>query len=210
LTLGSDTVLVNLAWLLGLLAKHPEIQEEAYEDLIRIHGRESWGNSMKEDVPYIVALIKETLRYFTVGRLTSPRKAVQDITVDDSTIIPMGSIVFLNAWAVDRGNPRSKHISFLDSEPFKEPSKFKPRRYLDTALASTSIARVAFVAGSRDCIGNHLANRELYVVSCRLLWSFKFFPAEDYDIDPLMGVAEPNALVVYPRGYKVIPLGELN
>jgi cytochrome P450 len=210
LTLGSDTVPANLTWLLGLLAEHPEIQEAAYEDLIRVHGRESWGNPMKGDIPYIVALVKETLRYFTVGRLASPRKAVQDIVVDDFTIIPTGTMVFLNAWAVDHGKLRSNHISFPDPEHFKEPSMFEPRRYLDTALASSSISHVAYGAGSRNCIGNHLANRELYVVLCRLLWSFTFCPAEEYNIDPLTGVAESNVLVVYPRGYRVILLGEID
>ncbi len=55
--------------------------------------------------PYVVALVKESLRYFTVLRLALPRASVKDVPYGACTI-PKGSILFLNAWACNMGKCR--------------------------------------------------------------------------------------------------------
>lgn len=101
---GLDTITTLLQWSIALLAQRPDIQEKAYAAI-----RENY----EEDEPladagddqkcaYVVALVRECLRYFTVLRLNLPRATIRDF-VHEGVTIPKGSVVFLNAWACNMG-----------------------------------------------------------------------------------------------------------
>lgn len=101
---GLDTVTTLVAWLIALLAKRPDIQEKALSE-IRTHYRHDQPLCDAEDdqkCQYIVALVREALRYFTVLRLALPRTSIKDI-VYNGIVIPKGTVVFLNAWACNMG-----------------------------------------------------------------------------------------------------------
>jgi 3-hydroxyphenylacetate 6-hydroxylase len=93
----------TLAWTIGLLAWRLDIQETAYHAIQEAYGDKIWGSPHEENkVPYITALAKEVLRYFTVLRLSLPRTAYRGISYKNM-VIPKGTTVFLNAWACNRG-----------------------------------------------------------------------------------------------------------
>lgn len=98
---GLDTLANSMAWTLGLLARRPDVQEVAYEAIINASGANGWGEA-HGDVPYMAALVKESLRYFSVLRLSQPRRAWRDITYK-GILIPKGTTVYLNAWGCNRG-----------------------------------------------------------------------------------------------------------
>lgn len=90
--------------MVGLLARRPDIQESAYRTICDIYGAQTWGHTNDENkVPYITALLKECLRYFTVLHLNLPRTAQRDISCKN-IVIPKGTAVFFNAWARNRGD----------------------------------------------------------------------------------------------------------
>jgi 3-hydroxyphenylacetate 6-hydroxylase len=99
---GIDTLANTLIWTVGILARRPDVQEVAYDAICHKHGEDCWGDVEEEKVPYLSALVKEALRYFSVLRLSLPRSALRDIEYQGMSI-PKGTTVFLNAWGCNRG-----------------------------------------------------------------------------------------------------------
>ena len=110
---GLDTVTTQVAWFVALLSKHPEIQDKAVEEIRKHYGEDQPMCDENDDqkCTYIVALVKEALRYYTVLRLALPRASVKDLPYQN-TVIPRGTMVFLNAWACNMGKLSSLPLLF--------------------------------------------------------------------------------------------------
>jgi 3-hydroxyphenylacetate 6-hydroxylase len=100
---GIDTLANTLIWTIGTLARRPDIQDTAYKAIREVHQADDWGDVEEEKVPYLSALVKESLRFFSVLRLSLPRNALRDIKYK-GVFIPHGTTVFLNAWGCNRGD----------------------------------------------------------------------------------------------------------
>lgn len=196
---GIDTVPGNMIMGLGYLAS-PEgkhIQQKAYEEIMKVYPNdgEAWEKCLVEEkVPYITALTKEILRYFTVIPICLPRTSIKDIKYND-TVIPAGSIFYMNAWAAD-----------YDESHFKDPARFIPERYLNDQEGSGT-PHYGYGAGSRMCVGSHLANREIYTAFLRMIVAFEFVPAKDSSDWPVLDALDcnsiPTALTTEPKPFKV-------
>ncbi|OAP56570.1 hypothetical protein AYL99_08682 [Fonsecaea erecta] len=118
---GLDTVTTAVAWLIAVLAKRPDIQEAAYRAIREVHRAESPLCDANDDqkIPYIVALVKEGLRMYTVLRLNLPRTSIKEVTYDGMTF-PKGTTFFLNA-----------HACNMDSKLWHDPEVFRPSRWLE-------------------------------------------------------------------------------
>jgi 3-hydroxyphenylacetate 6-hydroxylase len=101
---GLDTVTTNVAWFIAYLSQHPEIQEKAIEEIGKFYSLDQPMCDINDDqkCAYVVGLVKESLRYFTVLRLALPRASIKDV-VHEGITIPKGTVVFLNAWACNMG-----------------------------------------------------------------------------------------------------------
>lgn len=112
---GLDTITTLVAWSIALLAQRPDIQEKALKEIKEFFGDDKPLCDALDDqkCQYIVALVRECLRYYTVLRLALPRASIKDITYNDM-LIPKGTVVFLNAWACNMGE---KVPSFKSSPP---------------------------------------------------------------------------------------------
>lgn len=101
---GLDTVTTQVAWFIAYLSQHPEIQDKAETEIRKFYDVTQPMCDVDDDqkCQYIVALVKESLRYFTVLRLALPRASIKDV-VHEGVTIPKGSVVFLNAWACNMG-----------------------------------------------------------------------------------------------------------
>lgn len=120
---GLDTVPANLIQGLAYLATpHGEqLQEIAYKSLIETYGTppEAWNAVLKEEkVEFITALVKETLRYYTVIAMSLPRASIKPIEYQGVTI-PAGTLFYMNARAAD-----------FDPSRFSDPYTFNPDHYL--------------------------------------------------------------------------------
>ncbi|KAF7563872.1 hypothetical protein G7046_g252 [Stylonectria norvegica] len=194
---GLDTVPGNLIMGLAYLstthgqaiqAKALEAIELAYPD------GEAWEKCLVEEkVPFITALVKETLRFWTVIPICLPRTSIKDIPYND-TFIPAGSVFFMNAYAAD-----------YDESRFKQPTQFLPERFLDDKEIGTP--HYAYGAGSRMCAGSHLANRELYTAYIRLITAFEILPARNPVDAPIIDAIEcsavPTSLTTDPKPFKI-------
>lgn len=95
---GLDTVLGNLVMALAYLSSKDgqRIQQKAYEEIMKVYSEsDAWDKCLVEEkVPYITALVKEVLRYWTVIPICLPRRSIRDIKWG-STIIPASTTFFM-------------------------------------------------------------------------------------------------------------------
>lgn len=191
---GLDTLANTFIWSMGFLAKRPDIQEKAYNEMYKVY-KGQIPSSDEEAVDYITALHKECSRYFSVLKLALPKATLGDSTYK-GVRIPSGITVFLNAWAIHQ-----------DRERYGDVENFRPERFLEAGEENKQ-AHYSFGAGRRMCAGVHLANRELYIAFCKVIHFFKIEtstnPAEEvYDINPATGCANPKGLSSTPKPFKV-------
>ncbi|EER28194.1 hypothetical protein D8B26_006870 [Coccidioides posadasii str. Silveira] len=186
---GLDTITTLVAWSIGMLAERPDIQDKAAAAIKQHHSIDKPLCDPTDDqsCQYIVALVRECLRYYTVLRLALPRTSIKDITYQGK-VIPKGSVFFLNAWACN-----------MDPEVWSDPEIFRPERWLEQPDAPM----FTYGVGYRMCAGSLLANRELYLVFLRMLNCFRIEPEGRIEWDPIKGNSDPTSLVAIPKKYSV-------
>jgi phenylacetate 2-hydroxylase len=192
---GLDTIPANIIFGIGYLSSPhgQEIQERAYQEIQDIYpDGDAWEKCLVEErVPYVTALYKEILRYFTVIPMCLPRRSINDIEYNGA-IIPAGTLFYMNAFAGD-----------YDEQHFKDPNSFNPERYLGDVEGTPHFA---YGAGSRMCAGAHLANRELFTFFIRLITAFRILGPKNREYAAAVDAMEANgchtALVAEPKVFK--------
>lgn len=187
---GLDTITTLLQWSIALLAQRPDIQKKAWAEIAEFYSVDEPLCAPQDDqkCKYVVALVRECLRYFTVLRLNLPRVSIKDVTYNGITI-PKGTVYFLNAWACN-----------MDADVWSDPDVFRPERWFEQPDAPM----FTYGIGYRMCAGSLLANRELYLAFIRMLNSFELKQADNVDPHPLSGNSDPTSLVAMPHRYKVM------
>ncbi|KAG6038319.1 hypothetical protein E4U41_004341 [Claviceps citrina] len=194
---GLDTVPGNIIMAMAYLsteegqavqAKARKAIEDVYPD------GDAWEKCLVEEkVPYLTAFVKEVLRYWTVLPISLPRTNIRDIPYEDA-VVPAGTTFFMNTYA-----------AHYDEARYKLPEKFMPERFLDDPELGTP--HYGFGAGSRMCVGFHLANRELYTAFIRLITAFDMFPSDDAADAPCMHCldcnATPTSLTLDPKPFRI-------
>ncbi|KAK4993952.1 hypothetical protein LTR66_005825 [Elasticomyces elasticus] len=197
---GLDTVPGNLIMCIAYLSSPAgkEIQERALHEIKEAYPNDdAWEKClMEEKVPYITALVKEVLRFWSVIQICLPRVSIKEIQWEQATI-PAGTTFYMNAYAAN-----------YDESHFKEPYDFNPDRYLsDNSSSVTGTPHYGYGAGSRMCVGSHLANRELYTAFLRLILAFDIVPPRKQEDRPILDAIECNAvptgLTIEPKQFKV-------
>ncbi|GME81166.1 unnamed protein product [Ambrosiozyma monospora] len=130
-----------------------------------------------------------------------PRQTTKEI-VYQNAVIPEGTTIFMNCWG---GNH--------DEKKFIKPMEFIPERFMDLNHHETmeydggkldqSLRHLAFGIGSRMCLGNTLAFKELYVLTCKFLLMLE--PLEfvtlglDVQLNPLKLNKFPESIAIEPK-----------
>ncbi|KAF2740022.1 phenylacetate hydroxylase [Polyplosphaeria fusca] len=193
---GLDTVPGNLIMGIAYLAseKGQRIQAKAYDEILKVYpDNDAWERCLHEErVPYVTALVKEILRFWTVIPICLPRVSIKSIEWKGA-MIPAGTTFYMNAYAAD-----------YDDSHFDNPMEFSPERYLGD---TDGTPHYGYGAGSRMCAGSHLANRELFTAFVRLISAFEFKPPKDPRDKPVLDCLDANAiptsLTLEPKYFKV-------
>jgi cytochrome P450 len=143
----SDT-LMFLIWALSL-PKNRHIQDKLVDECMRIDANAIKNGVVDLDVadrmPYLDAVIKETLRLYAPLPASEPRTSPVD-TVIDGYGIPRGTVCSMAPYSLHR-----------NADVFPDPLKWDPERWLksdgDAALAEMKKWFWAFSSGARMCIG---------------------------------------------------------
>lgn len=141
---GTDTTATVLEWAMTELLRHPSIMKKL-QDEVRGILKESHQitDDDLEKMHYLKAVIKETLRFHTPIPMLVPRIAREDVEIKGYDVVG-GTMVIINAWAIGR-----------DPHCWDEPEKFKPERFLNSAIdyKGTDFKLIPFGAGRRGCPG---------------------------------------------------------
>lgn len=111
---GLDTITTLVQWSVALLAQRPDVQKKAVQEIRKFYSEDQPLGDAYDDqkCQYIVALVRECLRFYTVLRLALPRATVKDVLYEGK-LIPAGSTIYLNAWACNMGKSILKPTSAI-------------------------------------------------------------------------------------------------
>ncbi|MCO5611951.1 hypothetical protein L7F22_066211, partial [Adiantum nelumboides] len=160
---GIGTTVTTLEWTMACLVTHPQIQSKLYNQLSEVvgDGLSEEGDSPK--VPYLRAVIKETLRLHPPGHFVLPHSVSEPCKLGGYDI-PANAIVHFHIASISR-----------DREIWDDPLKFKPERFLvkDVDITGTKeVKMIFFGAGRRICPGLGLATMHLELFVARLVQDF--------------------------------------
>ncbi|KAK7031915.1 cytochrome P450 [Favolaschia claudopus] len=169
---GSDTTVASLGtFVLGMLL-NPEVQQKAQAELDAVLGPRQLPDFVDEDsLPYVSAIVKETLRW----RPAMPIGVPHYVNVDDEYRgyrIPANSVIIGNAWAI-----------LHDETMYPDPDKFDPERFLLDGKLNQEIRDpdAAFGFGRRICPGRHVASSALWITIASVLSTFNIGKATNED-----------------------------
>ncbi|KAK9983673.1 hypothetical protein SO802_033198 [Lithocarpus litseifolius] len=162
---GTDTTSATLEWAMAELLHNPEALSTAKAELEQVIGK---GNSVQESdiprLPYLQAIVKETLRLHPAVPFLLPRKAQVDVEIS-GYIIPKGAQVLVNAWAIGR-----------DRRSWDNAKSFMPERFLGSEIdvKGLNFELIPFGGGRRTCPGLLLAIRMLHLMLGSLVQAFNW------------------------------------
>ncbi|VTT78182.1 unnamed protein product [Fusarium fujikuroi] len=194
---GADTTVVTMTAFTMAMIRFPNVQSKAQQEIDSVVGQKRLPNfDDRHKLPYINALVKESLRWWPVVPMAFQHRADEDIEYRDFCI-PKGSYLLPAVWW------------FLhDPEVYADPDAFDPERFL-TPRDEPDPGLHAFGYGRRICPGRVFADSILYLNIVRSLAAFKFSKAIDErgkEINPdiveppgLLNRLEPFTLQVEPR-----------
>ncbi|KAM0937811.1 putative oxidoreductase [Dioscorea sansibarensis] len=176
---GTDTSATTMEWAMALLLNNPQTLKKLREEL---DANIKQGSLLQESdfpkLPYLHAVINETLRMYPAGPLLVPHESSQDCTVGGFHV-PSGTILLVNAWKIHR-----------DPKLWDEPNKFKPERFLRTnsekksdEVVKEGLKMIPFGLGRRRCPGEGLAMRMVALTVGALVQCFEWERVGDEQVD---------------------------
>ncbi|KAG9445958.1 hypothetical protein H6P81_012086 [Aristolochia fimbriata] len=181
---GSDTTSSTLEWAMAELLRHPEAMAKVRSELEKtLVSGQSFEESDIAKLPYLQAVVKETLRLHPPVPLLIPRRAETTVEISGFTI-PRNTQLFVNSWAIGR-----------DEENWSEPLRFWPERFLRSNIdfRGRDLELIPFGAGRRICPGMPLAARMVHLILASLIQSFDWkLPSgmnpDDIDMEEKFGI----------------------
>lgn len=173
---GTDTSATSTEWAMSELMKNPDVITKATEELDRVIGRERWVEEKDiPHLPYIDAIMKETMRKHPVVVFLVPHLALEDCKVAGYDI-PKGTRVFVNSWSLGR-----------QETIWDAPEEFRPERFLGKAIdvKGQNFEFLPFGSGRRMCPGYSLGLKMISSMIANLLHGFNWKLPENLHVDEL-------------------------
>ncbi|KAI0360725.1 cytochrome P450 [Trametes cingulata] len=180
-----DTTISAISHFFLAMIQHPEILHKAQKEIDSVVGNSRLPTfSDRPHLPYVNAIVNETLRIASPVPLGLPRRITED-NVYKNMYIPKGTLVFGNNYNMAR-----------NESIYPNPDEFDPERYLeeglDEATAKLRDPRLyVFGFGRRRCPGAYMIDASLWIAIASMLASFDIRKA----VDAHGNVVEPE--VVY-------------
>jgi len=149
---GTDTTALLTEWIMAELVLNPEIQAKLRNELNFIVGNRSVKDADVAKLPYLQAVIKETLRVHPPGPLLSwARLSTSDVHLSNGMVVPTNTTAMVNMWAITH-----------DPRVWEDALVFKPERFLerqggaDVDVRGGDLRLAPFGAGRRVCPGKNM------------------------------------------------------
>ena len=113
-------------------------------------------------LPFLHAVVKETLRLHPPAPFLVPHKSNNDVEID-GLIVPKSAQLLINVWAIGR-----------DSSVWNKPNLFVPERFLESekSFIGSDFELIPFGAGRRMCPGLPVAERTMHLILATLVHNF--------------------------------------
>ncbi|KAI5651981.1 cytochrome p450 domain-containing protein [Phthorimaea operculella] len=163
---GMDTSASAIGFVAAMLAQHPDVQEKVYEEITEVfEGDEPVRHDHLTRLPYLDAVVKETLRLFPPVPVIT-RQADRDTKLPNGVVLPAGTAIIIHLWAINR------HPEYWGPDA----EEFKPERFLNfTPKHDAQLA--TFSMGPRACVGFKYAAMSLATLITTLLRRYRFSAA---------------------------------
>ncbi|CAF0965514.1 unnamed protein product [Adineta ricciae] len=176
---GTETVSNTLNWTIFYIVSHPHVQQRIHEEIDRMIGKDRAPcEKDRHQMPYIEAVLLESMRCHCAGPILLPRATTHDITFQNY-FIPKDTFILVNMWS-----------AMKDEEQWPEPEKFRPERFIDENNRLINInhpAMMPFSVGKRACTGEQIAKVQLFLILVSLFQKFEFHFANGWTPKDLRG-----------------------
>ncbi|KAG5720474.1 Steroid 17-alpha-hydroxylase/17,20 lyase, partial [Termitomyces sp. T112] len=166
---GIETTAGTLTIFILAMLHFPSVMKKAQAELDHVVGLNRMPEfADKDNLPYVKAVINETLRWRPIAILGGTPHAVVTDDIYNGMFIPKGSTIFANFSGI-----------MFDPVMFPSPDSFRPERFLETSNPRLKSFELPFGFGRRICPGMHLAMNSLLINVSRILWAFDILPTID-------------------------------
>ncbi|CAM0951618.1 unnamed protein product [Alopecurus aequalis] len=164
---GAETNSITVEWTMAELLRQPAVMSKVRDEL-----REALGSKRHPDesdigkMPYLRAVVMETMRLHPASPLMMPHEAMADGAEVGGYEVPKGTKVIVNLWAIMR-----------DPATWTQPEDFVPERFLGADVDFRGKDQVEFMpfgAGRRACPGTPMATRVVTLILASLLHAFEW------------------------------------
>ncbi|CAN1342413.1 Cytochrome P450 CYP82J17, partial [Linum perenne] len=193
---GAETTFVTLTWILSNLLNNRRSMELAQQELDAKVGRTRIVQpSDIDNLVYIQAIVKETLRLYPAAPVGVPHEAIEDCSINGYSI-PKKTRIFTNLWKLHR-----------DPNVWSDPEEFKPERFLEEQrndYRASQFEYIPFGSGRRSCPGMGFALQVMNLTVARLLQGFSITTLrnEAVDMGEGIGLTLPKAI---PLEVRIVP-----
>ncbi|KAF8879140.1 cytochrome P450 [Infundibulicybe gibba] len=189
---AETTVSARYAFFLAMVL-NPGVQREAQAELDAVVGHDRLPVFADRDhLPYINAIVSETLRWNSAVPTGIPHRAMEDGIIG-GYFVPKDSIIIANLWGM-----------MHDPETYPDPFRFDPSRHISSPgkPAQRDPRSICFGFGRRICPGMHLAEASLFISIATSLALFDISKKVENGI-PIMPVHEnTSGIVGHPKPFK--------
>ncbi|PKI59544.1 hypothetical protein CRG98_020072 [Punica granatum] len=160
---GTDISSNTVEFAMAEVMNKPHILAKVQQELDTVVGKDNIvEESHTGKLSYLQAVMKEALRLHPPVPLLVPLCPIED-TLVGGFIIPKGSRVFFNMWAVHR-----------DPTLWENPTEFDPERFMNSNVdySGNHFSYLPFGSGRRMCAGIAMAERMVMYSLATILHSF--------------------------------------
>ncbi|KAI0480052.1 cytochrome P450 [Xylariaceae sp. FL0804] len=189
---GTDTTAVTLTYLTWAVLRRPALQRRLEAEVARLDLDRDGGlgdAELEARLPLLNSVIAETLRLYGAAPGSLPRVVPDGGATLGGHFVPAGTVASTQAYTMHR-----------DAELFPNPLEFDPERFLEPPTAKQKMAFHPFGAGSRICLGMHLAYMELRLAAALFFRECAGARLSDDMDDSVMEME--NAFLISPKGHR--------
>uniref|UniRef100_A0A8D8SHC0 Cytochrome P450 4d2 n=1 Tax=Cacopsylla melanoneura TaxID=428564 RepID=A0A8D8SHC0_9HEMI len=202
LSAGMDTTKTTNTIILIMLALHPHIQQEMYDEIISVLGTDSTlapSYDQLQQLHCLTRVIKETQRLYPAAPIVG-RETDEELELDGYAI-PKGANIYVPIYCGPHQDPAY----------WPDPTRFDPDRFLASAespeQSRNPAAFMSFSVGPRNCLGNKYAMLQMKATISTILRRYRILPGErckgiediQWELHMTMKLLEGNDIRLEPR-----------
>nr|CAD7450965.1 unnamed protein product [Timema bartmani] len=192
---GSETTSKSLGFGFLYLLLFPEVQKRAQAEIDAVVGRDRLPSlNDRPHMPYMEAMVLESVRMFMGRTFSIPHRAVKDTTLQGYNI-PKDTMVICNF-----------NGTLMNKTFWGDPENFRPERFLDEdGKVVIPDYYTPFGFGKHRCMGETLAKSNVFLFMAALLQNFTFstpvgtMPPSTEAVDGVTPSPRPFQALVLPR-----------